>query len=96
MMYTVAAPRDGLGIADWIVPLLTSVGGAVGGAVATRLIIGPSSPSQKEIEKQLKLQAQLDTQRAIQQQAIQSQQVQEVGSYLVPAVAILGLVMLLR
>lgn len=96
MTRTVYVDADGLGIADWIVPLITSVGGAVGGAIATRAILGRPSPSQKEVEKQIRLQQELEIQRMLEQQRIQSQQTQELGGYLLPAVGILALVMLMR
>jgi len=96
MTYTVMAPRDGLGIADWVIPLLASIGGTVGGAVATRLLVGPSTPTQREVEAAIKAQTRADIERMYAGSQIQQQQVEELGPYLVPALGVLALVMLLR
>lgn len=79
----------------WLSYLVLPIGASVGGALATKYIVG-GSPSQKDIEKQMKLQQQLEIQRMVQQQAVQSQQTQEVGSYLLPALGVVALVMLLK
>lgn len=84
---------DGLGgFADILANVILPVGGAIGGALATRLVMGPSTPSQKDLEAQMKLQTQLDIQRSM----VQQQQTMEFAQYLVPAAAILGLVLILR
>lgn len=93
MTRTVYTDADGLGIADWVIPLITSVGASVGGALATKLIL---SPKKKDVEAQMKLQTQLDIQRMMAGQQIQQQQTAEVGSYLLPALGVVALVMLLR
>lgn len=96
MTRTVYTDADGLGLAPWIIPVLTSVGATVAGALTTRLLSGPSSPSQKDIEAQMKLQTQLDIQRMMAAQQVQQQQTSELGSYLLPALGVVALVMLLR
>lgn len=83
---------DGLGIAPWLVDLIVGVGGSVSSAVATRLISRPSSPSQKEIEDQIRLQHQLEIERMLMQQ----QQTEQVAKYALPLVGLVALVMLLR
>lgn len=96
-MYVMGARKpEGLGLAPWIVPLLVSIGGTAGGAFATRLIAGPSSPSQKDLEEQIRLQHRLEIQRQMQAAAIQRQQTAQLGSYLMPALGVAALVMLLR
>lgn len=87
--------RDsGLGFA-WM-PILTGlvlpVGATVSSALATRFISRPSSPSQEEIERQIKLQHQLEIERML----VQQRQTEQVASFALPAIGILALVMLLR
>lgn len=97
-MYVAARPRrepEGLGL-PWFIPIIAAVAGTVGSAAASRLISGPSSPSQKDIEEQIKLQHQLEIQRMFEQQRIQQQQVQQLSSVALPALALIGLVMILR
>lgn len=93
MTRTVYTDADGLGLAPWIIPIVASVGSSVAGALATKWLL---SPKQKDIEAQMKLQTQLDIQRMMAGQQIQQQQTADVGSYLVPALGVLALVMLLR
>lgn len=97
-MYVITRPArepEGLGVA-WLIPLIISLVTATGGAVATRLISGPSSPSQKRVEAQLKLQQQLEIQRMHEQQKIQQQQTEQLGQYVLPALGLVALVMVLR
>lgn len=96
-MYVVRRAREpeGLGVA-WLIPLIVGIATSVGGAAATRLISGPSSPSQKQIEEQLKLQQQLEIQRMLEQERIQRQQVEQISKLAIPAIGAVALVMLLR
>lgn len=100
-MYVVLRPArptrepDGLGLA-FIPMLILSLAGAIGSAAATRLISGPSSPSQKQIESQLKLQQQLEVERMIQEQQLQQQQVSQLAQYALPALGLVALVAVLR
>lgn len=94
-MYAAASvkrPPEGLGFAPWIVPLIVGIATSAGSALVTKAIAGPSGPGQKEREEELKRQQQAEIQR----QHIQQQQIAQVGSYLVPAAVIVGLVLLLR
>ena len=97
-MYATARPArptrepDGLGIVPWLIPLIIGIATAAGGAVATRLISGPSSPSQKQVEAQLKLQSQLEIQRMLEQQKIQERQVDQLAQYVPLALGALVLV----
>ena len=74
-MYThLERDRAGLGFIPFsqlLETIILPIGATAGGALATRLIAGSSSPSQKDIEAQLKLQAQLDIQRMQAQQQTQ-------------------------
>lgn len=101
-MYVIVRPPmrpprepDGLGLA-WLVPLIVSIAGAFGSAAATRLISGPSSPSEKQIEAQLKLTQQLEIQKMVQQQQLQQQQIQQLAQYALPALGLVALVAILR
>lgn len=91
---TVRQP-DGLGLPFFLIPLLVGIAGSVGSAVATRLISGPSSPSQRQVEEQMRLQHQLEIQRMLQQQQIQQQQTEQIASYAPLALGALALVMVL-
>jgi hypothetical protein len=100
-VYVIARPArpvkepDGLGI-FWLIPILVAAAASVGTAAATRLISGPSSPSQKQVEAQLKLQQQLEIERMVQQQQLQQQQVQQLAKYALPALGLVALVAVLR
>lgn len=92
---TLRRAPEGLGLpfeqilTDFILP----VGATVGGALATRLITGPSTPSQKDIEAQMKLQTQLEIQRMM----AAEQSTSDLAKSLLPVGAVvLGLVLLLR
>jgi len=80
----------------WLIPILVGAAATIGTTVATRLITGPSSPSQKQVEAQIKLQHQLEIQRMLEQQKIQAQQVDQLASYAPLALGALALVALLR
>lgn len=95
MTKTVYTDADGLGIAPWIIPLVGSIGASVAGALATKYIVGGSGPSQKEVEKQMKLQQQEEIRRMVQAQAERARG-EETGGYLLPALGVVALVMLLR
>lgn len=86
---------DGLGV-FWLIPILASMAASVGAAEVTKLISGPSSPKEKDIEAQMKLQAELQAKQAVQQQLAQQQQIQQIGQYALPALAIVALVSILR
>ena len=94
-MYS-ARQTEGLGFAFDFGKILTDViipvGGTIGSAFAVKLISGPSGPSQKEIEKQIRLQQQFEIQKAVMQQ----QQTRELMQYALPAAGLVALVMLLR
>ena len=100
-MYTpLERDRAGLGfVVPWdqlLSSVILPIGATAGGALATRLIAGSSSPSQKDIEAQLKLRAQLDIQRMQAQQHTQQQQTESLMRYALPAAGVFALVMLLR
>lgn len=97
-MYVLRPAREpeGLGIAPWLIPLIIGIATSAGGAVATRLISGPSSPSQRQVEAQLRLQQQLEIQRMQEQQRIQQQQTAQLAQYALPALGLVAVVMLLR
>lgn len=95
-MYVMRARNpEGLGL-PWFIPVIAAIGASTGSALAHRLISGPSSPSQKDIEKQLKLEQQLEIERQMQAAAIQQQQTEQLGKLLMPALGLVALVMLLR
>lgn len=86
---------EGLGL-FWLIPIIAAAAGTIGSAVATRLISGPSSPSQKQIEEQLKLQQRLEIEKMVTQQQLQQQQVEQIKQLAIPALGIAAVVMLLR
>jgi uncharacterized membrane-anchored protein YhcB (DUF1043 family) len=86
---------DGLGLA-WFIPIIVAIAGSVGGAVATRLISGPSSPSQRQIEEQMRLQQRLEIERMLEQEQVQQRQTEQIVSYAPLALGAVALVMLLR
>jgi hypothetical protein len=79
----------------WFIPIILAVATTAGSAVATRLITGPSTPSQKQIEAQLKLQHELEIQRMLEQQKIQERQVDQLAQYAPLALGALVLVAVL-
>lgn len=94
-MYAAARSRqepDGLGIAPFIIPLITVLAG-VGGTIAAARISRPRSPSQMERERLLRLQTQLEIDRTMAQQ---QQTGQFISRYALPAAGMLGLAFLLR
>jgi hypothetical protein len=86
---------DGLGVL-WFIPIIVAVAAAAGSAAATRLISGPSSPSQRQIEEQMRLQQRLEIERMLEQERIQRGQTEQIVSYAPLALGAVALVMLLR
>lgn len=83
----------GLGFwTDFLTQFVLPVGATTAGALTTRFIARPSSPSQEDVERQIKLQHQLEIERML----VQQQQTGQVASFALPAIGILALVMLLR
>jgi hypothetical protein len=87
---------DGLGIAPVIIGIIAAVASAAGSAVATRLISGPSSPSQRQIEEQMRLQQRLEIERMLEQERVQQRGTEQIVSYAPLALGAIALVMLLR
>jgi hypothetical protein len=86
---------DGLGLL-WFIPIIAAIAGAVGSAAATRLISGPSSPSQRQIEEQMRLQQRLEIERMLEQERVQQRGTEQIVSYAPLALGAVALVMLLR
>jgi hypothetical protein len=87
---------DGLGIAPIVIGIIAAIATAAGSAVATRLISGPSSPSQRQIEEQMRLQQRLEIERMLEQEQVQQRQTEQIVSYAPLALGAVALVMLLR
>lgn len=83
---------DGLGIAPAVLAIILAGIGGASTILATRLAAGASSPKQKDIERQIRLQHQLDLER----RAFEQKQTEQMGKFLLPAVGAFALVMLLR
>lgn len=88
--------HDGLGFGPLVAGIIAAIVSAAGSAAAQRLISGPSSPSQKQVEAQLKLQSQLEIRRMLEQSRIQQQQTDQIAKYALPLLGIAAVVMLLR
>jgi hypothetical protein len=86
---------DGLGLPVFVIPLVAAVAGAFAGPAAARLFSGPSSTSQEAVEKQIKLQHELEIKRMLEQSRIQSQQVDQLAPLVLPALGLFALVAVL-
>ena len=76
----------------FVIPLIAILGGATATIVSAKIMAGASTPKQEEIEKQIRLQHQLELER----RAMEQQQTQQTASFLMPVVGVLALIMLLR
>lgn len=87
-----AVSRGGLGLPAWVVPAIVAGAGAGGTILAAKIAAGASTPKQEDIERQIRLQHQLELERAM----VGQQQFERTSSLLMPAIGVLALVMLLR
>lgn len=93
-MYVATTP-GGLGISPAALAII-GIAASTGGSILAARLSRPRTPSQRDLEEQLRLQTELEIQRMQAAQQVQSQHTSELGRYLVPAAAVLALVMLLR